>query len=111
MPICLGFDLAIAAYQLPTASGTAFHIAAGVMQRTDGCAAIVAESVPGKRHFGAANAWFPEAGTFGLRIVPQALIELSRDRDRRRDTAPAFDHPPSADLTRRRQCLSPCRRG
>ena len=35
MPLALVFILTIAAYQLPTASGTSFHIATGVVQRTD----------------------------------------------------------------------------
>jgi len=75
------------------------------MQGTGGGAAILAGSVACQRHLGPANAYFGEAGTFGLGIVVQALVELARDCDRRADTSPAFDHLPFADLACRRQCL------
>src|SRR5262249_35281328 len=83
---------AIAAYQLPIASGAALPIATGVMQGTGGGAAILAGSVACQRHLGPANANFREAGTLGLRIVAQALVELARDFNCRRDTSPAFHH-------------------
>jgi hypothetical protein len=91
------------------ASGASLESAAGVMQSADGGPAIVAGSLARYRHRGPDNAYFGEAGTFGLGIVAQALIELAVDFDYGRDTSPAFDHLPFAGLTGRRQCLSPSR--